>query len=272
MRLISVCPSNTELLHYLDLSDDLVGVDDYSDWPFQIQSLPRVGPDLNIDLDKVEALKPDLVFASLSVPGMEKNVEQLKERNIPYVIVPNPKTLTEVGDAIQFVANAVNCPERGKELRNKFDSILSQYREIKQGLSTTYNIYWEWWPKPVFTPGRDNWLTEISDLAGGSNVFESQSASSVQTDWEEVRSTNPDVIAICWVGVSKNKINEKNILNRAGWKEISAIKNKQLYILEEPLFCRPSPRLLLGLSKIANLLHPNSYPTYTGKDLLLQND
>lgn len=72
MRLISICPSNTELVAYLGLVDQLVGVDDFSDWPIAVKNLPQLGPDLSINMDALEALEPDLVLASLSVPGMEK--------------------------------------------------------------------------------------------------------------------------------------------------------------------------------------------------------
>ena len=98
MKLISICPSNTELVGYLGLTSSLIAVDNYSDWPEEVSSLPRLGSDLNIDMDKVEELQPDLVLASLSVPGMERNIEELEKRKIPYVIVPNPKSLTEVGE------------------------------------------------------------------------------------------------------------------------------------------------------------------------------
>ncbi|HSH24877.1 MAG TPA: ABC transporter substrate-binding protein, partial [Massilibacterium sp.] len=91
MRLISLCPSNTELLAYLDLIPALVGVDDHSSWPKEIHSLKKVGPDLAINIETVKTLKPDLVLASLSVPGMEKNIEQLQKENIPHLIL-NPQS------------------------------------------------------------------------------------------------------------------------------------------------------------------------------------
>lgn len=72
MRVASLCPSNTEILAYLGLTDQLVAVDDYSDWPAAVNTLPKLGPDLSIDMNAVEKAKPDLVLASLSVPGMEK--------------------------------------------------------------------------------------------------------------------------------------------------------------------------------------------------------
>ena len=85
MKIISLCPSNTELCTYLGIEDQLIAIDDYSDWPDSIQTLPRVGPDLSINLDLVQSLEPDFVLASLSVPGMEKNIEGIKARGIPHL-------------------------------------------------------------------------------------------------------------------------------------------------------------------------------------------
>src|SRR6478752_2697965 len=100
MKLISICPSNTELVGYLGLTSSLIAVDNYSDWPEEVSSLPRLGSDLNIDLDMVEALKPDLVLASLSVPGMERNIEELEKRKLPYVVY-NPNSLEDIRQNLQ---------------------------------------------------------------------------------------------------------------------------------------------------------------------------
>ncbi|WHY83901.1 cobalamin-binding protein [Neobacillus novalis] len=271
MKLISICPSNTELVAYLGLTSTLIGVDDFSDWPEDIQGLPRLGPDLKIDMDKVEELQPDLVLASLSVPGMERNIEELKKRNIPFVIVPNPKTLSEVGESLLVVGEATNTIERAKLLFEKYNQLLDTYHSLSKKVEKPKTIYWEWWAKPIFTPGATNWLTEISELAGGKNVFQDKTQASVQTDWEEVKRRNPDIICIIWVGVQTEKVNPKVILKRPDSRQMDAIKNNQLYILEESLFCRPSPRLLLGLNKIACILHPSIFPPFVeNHDSLLE--
>ncbi|MCD8511866.1 MAG: cobalamin-binding protein [Bacillus sp. (in: Bacteria)] len=270
MRIVSLCPSNTELVAYLGLIDNVVGVDDYSDWPEKVNDMPKLGPDLSIDMDKVEELNPDLVLASLTVPGMEKNVEELQRRNIKHFVVPNPTTLSSIGEQLLVLGEITNTLNRGKELADKFHCIVDAYSQLSKKVVNKKTVYWEWWPKPIFTPGKDNWLTEMSEFAGGINIFKDYEEASVQCNWETVRKRNPDVINLVWVGVEKEKINANVVMKRPGWLEMEAIKNNELYILEEPYYCRPSPRLLIGLTKLGYLLHPDLYPFYReGRDPLL---
>jgi iron complex transport system substrate-binding protein len=269
MRIVSICPSNTELLAYLGLTESIVGVDNYSDWPEAVNALPRLGPDLAIDMNAVEKLNPDLVVASLSVPGMEKNIEELKARDLPYIVL-NPNSLDEIGENILLLGQATNTNEQAEEVYRNYHQLIHHYRQLSQQVDHRPTIYWEWWAKPVFTPGGPNWLTYISELAGGRNLFAEDSKASVQTDWEDVRNRDPEVICLVWVGVQKKRVKPELVIKRPGWKELSSIKNNQLYVLDEPLFCRPSPRLLTGLQKIAHILHPSVYPAYVeGKDPLL---
>ena len=86
MRIVSLTCSNTEIVWALGAADWLVGVDDHSDFPAEVVSrLPRVGPDLDIDVERVRALAPDLVLASLTVPGHERIVERLQRARLPFL-------------------------------------------------------------------------------------------------------------------------------------------------------------------------------------------
>ncbi|MBY0124272.1 cobalamin-binding protein [Bacillus sp. S/N-304-OC-R1] len=261
MRVVSICPSNTELMEYLGLAHLLVGVDDFSDWPEQIVHLPRLGPDLSINMDKVEQLKPDLVLASLSVPGMGKNIEELVKRNIPHIVL-NPQSLEDIANDLVFAAKALGKLEAGEKAAADFQSQIEELKRITGAIDKKPSLYWEWWPKPVFTPGQINWLTEISELAGGVNLFKDVELASVQTNWDDVYQRNPDYICLAWVGVRKEKVNPDIVLKRPNWDQLDAVKNKHIFVLEEELYCRPSPRLIEGAIKLAKKLHPHAF---TGK-------
>ncbi|ALX48731.1 cobalamin-binding protein [Lentibacillus amyloliquefaciens] len=253
MRVVSICPSNTEVVEYLGKTDLLVGVDNYSDWPSEVQHLPKVGPDLSIDMDKVEELNPDLVIASLSVPGMEKNIEALDERKLPYIIL-NPNSLEEIAGDLEITGKALGEEKLGLDKAAAFRSEVENFREAARNKDYRPSLYWEWWPKPVFTPGGINWLTEISQLAGARNIFDTEDKASVQTDWEDVKVREPDYICMVWVGVKESKMRPELVKRRPGWQEMKAVKGDNIHVLEESLFCRPSPRLLEGLRKLTEIL------------------
>ncbi|MBD1380841.1 cobalamin-binding protein [Metabacillus arenae] len=267
MRIISICPSNTELLGYLNLTKHIVAVDDYSDWPNEVHSLPRLGPDLSINMDLVEEMKPDLVLASLSVPGMEKNILELEKRKIPHVVL-NPQSLNEIAEDLVKVGELTGQTEYAKKAAHSFHQFISTYRGFAQKINQPKSVYFEWWPKPIFTPGKKNWLTEIAELAGAKNVFHHEEQASVQTDWDEVLTRNPDHICMCWVGVEEKRMKKEHVLKREQADTLHAVQEGNIHLLEEALFCRPSPRLLLGLKKLAPLLNPNVFPAHDGREPL----
>jgi iron complex transport system substrate-binding protein len=127
-------------------------------------------------------------------------------------------------------------------------------------------IYFEWWPKPIFTPGKTNWLTEIAELAGCINVFRDVELASVQTTWEDVVNREPDIIGMVWVGVKTAKMQPEHIRKRSDWDVLEQELNTEIIKLEEALFCRPSPRLIFGLKRLASLVHPDLYPEFKSSD------
>ncbi|MGG3560868.1 cobalamin-binding protein [Neobacillus rhizosphaerae] len=253
MRVISLCPSNTEIIEFLGLTHLLVGVDDFSDWPESIASLPKLGPDLSINMNQVEKLNPDMVLASLSVPGMEKNVEQLKERGIPHIIL-NPQSLSDIEQDLITTAEVLGYPERGKQAAEQYHTRLAKVKQQYTHNHRALTLYWEWWPKPIFTPGKLNWLTEISEAAGAVNLFHDVELASVQTDWEDVLIRKPDYICLVWVGVRREKVQKSVVKKRPGFESLNYFSDDQILILEEELYCRPSPRLLDGLEKLVGLI------------------
>ncbi|MFI8688098.1 cobalamin-binding protein [Rossellomorea sp. NPDC077527] len=258
MKIVSICPSNTEIIDYLGLTPYLAGVDDYSDYPEEVKSLPQLGPDLSIDMDKLESLNPDLVFSSLSVPGMEKNIEELENRGIPHITL-NPQSFADIAEDLLTVGKACGIEAHANVRHQDFIRKVDRLKAIGAGVTNPPTLYWEWWPKPAFTPGNINWLTELSEMVGARNLFQDVELASVQTDWDDVLKRNPNYICLAWVGVQQSKVKPEIVKKRPGWSELDAVKKERIFVLEEALYCRPSPLLIKGAEKLARLLHPDLY-------------
>ncbi|WNC13910.1 cobalamin-binding protein [Brevibacillus brevis] len=255
MRIVSICPSNTEILYYLGLGDHVVGLDDHSDWPLEWQHLPRVGPDLTIDMERVAALRPDLVVASLSVPGMEANVQELETRGIPHIVL-NPSRIQDIAADIRLVGEATGWHKQADRLADQFAERVETVRQRAARFPRKPKLFWEWWPNPIYTPGRDNWLTDVSEIAGAINVFADYPVPNVKATREMVAQRNPDHICVVWCGIELKRIKPAMITERPEWQGMAAIALGRVHLLEEGLYCRPSPRILDGLEKLVELIHP----------------
>lgn len=251
-RIVSLCPSNTEILHSLGLTDRVVGVDDWSDWPPDVRDIPRVGPDQQVSMERIRDLKPDLVLASLSVPGMEWNVQRLKSNDLPYLTVV-PRGLDGIWDNIRLVAQATGTQMRAESVIAELQQRIAR---VAEGLtiSSRTRVYFEWWPKPLFAPGRRNWLTDIAHIAGGTSITASVDSESANPSHEDIIAADPEFIFLAWTGIAHDKVRPHVVTRRPGWDQISAVREGRIFVLEEGLYCRPSPRLIDGLEQLAGII------------------
>jgi iron complex transport system substrate-binding protein len=139
------------------------------------------------------------------------------------------------------------------EIKDTIDSVKSksersQYRP---------RLYWEWWPKPLIAACRLSWVTDMSEIVGGFNIFSHIEKTSSIVEDSEIVSQDPDIILICWCGDKMQKrMSEDKILTRYGWEKIKAIKEKKVYCIPESLFGRPGPRIIDGLKSLSEIVHP----------------
>ena len=257
MRIVSLAPSNTEIAFALGLGPQVVGVDDHSDYPPEVARLPRVGPDLTIDVDRVAALKPDLVLASLSVPGMERNVEALRRRGLPHLVL-DPRRWPEVLASIQAVADATGCGPRGRRLVRQLEERAAAVRRRMAALvarrGRPWRLFLEWWPRPLITPGRHSWFTDMAAMVGGENIFADLDRTSGVVDPGAVLEREPDAILLCWCGTLQGHMDPRRVAARAGWERLAAVRQGRVVPLPEALFGRPGPRLVEGLERLAAIL------------------
>lgn len=249
MRVVSLTCSNTEIVCALGCSNLLVGVDDHSDYPMDVVSgLPRVGRDLQIDVAKVKALEPDLVLASLTVPGHELVVDSLEKSGLNY-LTTEPVSLEDVYNNIRVIAASLEVSERAETVISNFIAEIETY-------SPEYNpsILVQWWPKPVIAPCKLSWVNDLITAAGGINPLADLNLKSKPLEDAEVAEINPDIIIIAWCGVKIEKYRPEVVYRNSEFSKVNAVMNKQVHKISECHLGRPSPLLTGGYSALRKLV------------------
>lgn len=252
-RIISLACSNTEIVAALGCADRLVAVDDHSDVPGAVVgALPRVGPDLDIDVDRVAALEPDLVLATLTVPGHEAVVERLEAAGLPY-IAPEPSSLDDVYRDIRDIGGRLGVPERAEALVDAMRS------EVGDGGGTPDtmggpSVLIQWWPKPTIAPGRLSWATDVTHRAGGRNPIGHEAVKSRPVPDDEVAALAPDVIVVSWCGVDPAKYRPDVVLSNPALANTPAVRHGRVFGVPEAYLGRPGPRLVEGYRALRAIL------------------
>ncbi|TVP75221.1 MAG: cobalamin-binding protein [Gemmatimonadales bacterium] len=263
-RVVSLACSNTEILHALGCIHRLVGVDSHSDFPEDaLEGLPRLGPDLEIDPELVEALEPDLVLASLTVPGHETVVEAMEARGLPVVVLA-PQHLHEIPDNVRLVARLLDVEERGEALALRLEEELVA-PSTRDPEPDDPSILVQWWPRPVIAPGRRSWVNGMIRAAGGRNVLAHEDRPSRPLEPEEVAHLAPEAIVVSWCGVHPDQYRPDVVRDNPAFRDVPAIRNDRVVCIPEALMGRPGPRLLQGLDAlrdvVGQLRDPRPAPT-----------
>ena len=251
LRVVSHTCSNTEIVCALGCAELLVGVDDHSDYPVEVVAkLPKIGPDLGVDVERVQRLEPNLVLTSLTVPGHEKVIEALSAAGLPLLVV-EPKSLSDVFTDIERIAGALGVDERGRALA---DQMRAAAIDVTQGSVAPPAILVEWWPKPVIVPGKHSWVSDMITLVGGTNPWATRDCKSTPITDEEVVDAAPDAIVLSWCGVKPEKVRPDIVHRRAAWRHVPAVAKGHIYCVPEAWMGRPGPRLLDGLRALREIV------------------
>lgn len=255
MRVASLAPSNTEIVAFLGCTDDLVAVDDFSDWPPAVDDLPRLGPDLQIDVDALAGFDLDLVLAARSVPGMEDVVERVRRAGLPHRVLA-PTSLDGILEDVRTVGEALGAAERSRRLTDAMADELARLRALT-GDREPVRVYWEWWPDPLITAGAGGWTDDVLGTAGGTNVFGDRAEQSLEVTLDEIRDRRPAVVALCWQGTLARVQDPQRVEQREGWQALAPVSQGRILSLPEELFGRPGPRVVEGVRRLASELHPS---------------
>jgi iron complex transport system substrate-binding protein len=248
-RIISLAPSETEVLFALGLGDRVVGVDDWSDYPEEAKSKTKIGG-MEANTEVILQAEPDLVVGGLTLNGTA--VEQLRGLGLT-VFTSEPKTLDQVMEHIELIGRITNRNAEAAEVIAKMKEERQKVLDVAASLTEEEKrtVYIEF--SPGWTVGKGEFMDELITLSGAVNVADQ--AGWYEISEEKIIESNPDVILF-----SKNVPGlEDTIKGRAGWDKIEAIAQNRLAGLDDSLISRPGPRLTQGLLETAKAIYPEKF-------------
>ena len=250
-RIVPLAPSLTEILYYLGLGDRVVGVTNYSYYPPEALEKPKVGSYIDLNIEKILTLGPDLVIGTKdgNNPGV---VDLLEQAKIPTYIV-NPRNVVEVIETIRIVGRLCGIEAKADQLaqglKDRLDRIRKGVEKQKKPLVfLQINLH------PIMTVNRNTFHQDIITLAGGINMSADSSISYPRISIEEVIRKKPEVMIIS--SMDRGGEFEKARQEWLKWTSIPAARDGKVYLIDSDLIDRPSPRIIDGIEEMARLIHP----------------
>jgi len=259
-RIVSLAPSITEILFAVGAGDQVVGRDEYSDYPEAAISVESIGSTYQaLNTEAILALEPDLVVAAeINSPEQIKTLEDL---GITVYFFRNPTTFEgmyqDLNTMGQLTRHEIEANELVASLQTRVDAVTHQV----DGLTETPKVFYEidssnGTDKP-WTSGPGTFTDTLITMAGGINIGGVLSDAFAQISLEEIVLQDPDVIVL---GDAKWGVTVESVGERPGWGDLSAVKNAQIFPFDDDLATRPGPRLVDGLEALFAILHPELIP------------
>lgn len=257
-RVVSLAPSNTEILYAVGAGSQVVGRDEFSDYPAEAATVESVGGSFGeYSVEAIVALKPDLVLAAeINTPEL---VSQLEELGLTVYYLKNPTTLEEMYGNLEIVGQLTghDVTEMVASLKARVAAVDEKIAPISARPTVFYEIDATDPAKPYsYGPGTFGHL--LIERAGGANLVTLAGITDAypQVSLEQIVATNPSIIVL---GDSMWGVTPESVQTRAGWDVIDAVKNNQIFGFDDNLVSRPGPRLVDGLEQLAKLLHPELF-------------
>lgn len=244
-RVISMAPHVTEVLFAAGGGSRIVGAVSYSDYPEAAKSIPRIGSNREIDLERVISMKPDLIVAWMH-NSSERQIEMVRKLGVP-VFLSDPQTLDGIPDNVarlgQLMGTDAVANPAAAELRRQLASLRARYAG-RPPVRTFYQV----WDKPLYTLSGRHIITDALRLCGGENIFEKLTVTAPVVSVESVLQADPEAV----FGTA-----EKNYGGVKLWKPyatLSATRMDNLFTVDGDLLNRAGPRMITGTAILCEKL------------------
>jgi iron complex transport system substrate-binding protein len=258
-RVVSLAPSNTEILFAIEAGAQVVGRDETSDYPAEAQSLPTIGGYSGWNLEAIVALHPDLVLAQGGGFNSPDLVASLEGLGLTVYVLSNPPTLEDMYVNLETVGTLTGHAAEAAALVDSLKTRVAVVDAKIKPLSFAPTVYYELDatdPTKPFTAGPGSFVDQLISRAGGINVGAALQGQWAQISLEQLVVADPAIILL---GDAAYGETPEKVAQRPGWETLAAIQTGQVFAFDDNLVSRPGPRLVDGLEAMARLLHPSLF-------------
>ena len=242
-RVISLAPHATEIAYAAGLGDKLIAVSEMSDYPEQANKLEKVSNYQGIKLERIIALRPDLVIAWPS-GNPAKELEKLAQFDVP-IYYSTSSSLMDIANNIEQLSQYSENPQIGQKAADDFRTQLKVLQD-KYNTEDKVRYFYQLSEKPIITVAGKNWPSEVFSFCGGENIFSSAGSPYPQVSIEQIITRQPDVIF-----TSRHAMSSDGMWSE--WKnEVPALKDGHIWSLNADWINRPTPRTLNAITEVCD--------------------
>ena len=251
-RVVSLAPNLTEIIYAVNAGDQLVGNTTFCDYPEAARTVPKIGDTLQPSIERILSLKPQLVLVS-TASQLEAFTRQLDEHGI-VVYVTDPRDLEGVFRSLQNVGQLLNHQEQSQEVVNQLRERATSITEMVKSTKPV-RVFYQLSAEPLYTAGRDSFVTDLIQRAGGISVTAEVPEAWPRFSQESAVASRPEAIVLP-TGGSMGSANSEIAV---GLKNSPAALNGKVYRIHGDFLSRPGPRSVDGLEELARALHPEAF-------------
>ncbi len=253
-RIVALAPSITEVVFALGQEHRLKGVTQFSDFPPEAKRIPLVGSYVNLDIEKIVDLKPDLCIAIKD--GTPRNtVQQLDSLSIPVYAI-NPKNLESVMETVIEIGKLLGVPGKAKLLVDNMHSRIERVKSLVSKTDYRPKVFFQIGTSPIVSVGTNTFINELITLSKGQNLADGP-VSYPRYSKEQVLALAPEVFII--TSMTRGEVFEKVKADWSRWNYLPAVRDKRIYLVDSNILDRPTPRLVDGLELLVKIIHPELF-------------
>ena len=250
-RIVALAPSIAECLFALGLDEEIVGVTEYTNFPPQALSKPKVGSYIHLQIEAIVGLKPDLIVATME-GNPKSQVEQMERLGLK-VVVTNPRTLDDLYETLLILGKILRRESTAEHL---IENMRGAIRTLS-GLVASRpkpRVLLQVGSNPMVVAGDETLQDHLIKVAGGENIGASQGRGYIPLSLERAITLAPEVVLISSMADSLTAERVKESWKR--WPQIPAVAGGRIHVIDGDLIDRPSPRIVEGLKSMTKMIHP----------------